>query len=108
MSEQKKHSQNKRPVKSHRDGVLETAIWRHETENGPVFNTERTRSYQDKEGKWRKTHSIPERDLLKAAKLDERAYESIQLMRQKEREKYIQRQKQEAQPTPGHEHSRTP
>jgi len=87
--------QKNRPVESHRDGAVEVAIWRRDTEKGPVFNTERTRSYQDQEGNWRKTHSIPERDLLKAARLDQRAYESIQQMRDQERTAYVGRQSEQ-------------
>ncbi|MEL6171285.1 MAG: hypothetical protein AAFQ04_01705 [Pseudomonadota bacterium] len=88
--------QKNRPVASHRDGAVEIAIWMRETDKGPVFHTERTRSYQDQDGNWRKTHSIPERDLLKAARLDQKAYESIQQLREQERAKYIQQQKQAA------------
>ena len=80
------------PVAKHRDGAVETAVWRRDTDKGPVFNTERTRSYQDKEGNWQKTHAIPERDLLKAARLDQKAYESIQQLRDQERANYVGQQ----------------
>ncbi len=91
MSEQQKQDAN-RPVAKHRDGAVEVAIWRRETDNGPVFNTERSRSYRDQEGNWQSTSVIPERDLLKAARLDQRAYESIQQMRDQERAKYVGQQ----------------
>ncbi len=81
-----------RPAIKHRDGPIEVAVWRRETDTGPVFNTERTRSYQDQAGNWQKTHSIPERDLLRAAHLDQKAYESIQSMREQDRAAYIGRQ----------------
>ena len=100
MSEQQQNNSENRPIKSHRDGAVEVAVWRRETDKGPVFNTERTRSYQVKEGNWQKTQSIPERDLLKPATLDERAYESIQQMRQQARDHYIQQQKQAVQQAP--------
>jgi len=77
------------PVAKHRDGAIETAVWRRDTDKGPVFNTERSRSYQDKDGNWQKTHTIPERDLLKAARLDQKAYESIQQLRGQERANYV-------------------
>lgn len=85
-------SRNKRPVQSLRDGTLEVAIWRRETEKGPVFNTERKRSYRNKDGEWQKSSVIPERDLLKAAHLDQKAYESIQQLRDKERSQYVEKQ----------------
>lgn len=77
---------DRQPKVRHRDGLVEVAIWERETNNGPVYNTERTRSYRDEDGKWKKTHSIPERDLLKAARLDQKAYESIAQLRQKSQE----------------------
>lgn len=78
--------EDRRPKVRHRDGLMEVAVWERETEKGPVYNTERTRSYRDEDGKWQKTHSIPERDLLKAARLDQKAYESIARLRQKSHE----------------------
>jgi len=48
MSEQPK--EQNRPIDKHRDGAIEVAIWRRETEKGFVFNTERTRSYLDQDG----------------------------------------------------------
>ena len=103
MSDQSQ--ENNRPVDSHRDGAVEVAIWRRETEKDPVFNTERTRSYKDQEGNWQKTHNIPERDLLKAARLDQRAYESIQQMRDQDRVKYVEQQ-QTARNAPARDPSR--
>lgn len=100
-------TQPNRPVASHRDGAIEVAVWKQDNgERGASYNTERTRSFKDKDGNWQKTHVIPERDLLKAARLDEKAYESIQQIRQNEREKYIQQQKQAAQHIPTQEQSR--
>lgn len=100
MTDQTQDNNANHPVQSHRDGGVEIAIWRRDTDKGPVFNTERTRSYQDKDGNWQKTHSIPERDLLKAARLDQQAYASIQEMREQERQKYIEQQKQASQELP--------
>lgn len=77
---------NPRPIEKHRDGAIEVAIWRRETEKGFVFNTERSRSYLDKDGNWQKTNVIPERDLLKAARLDQKAYETIQNLRERGRD----------------------
>ena len=78
--------EDKRPKLRHRDGLVEVAVWERETEKGPAYNTERSRSYRDDDGKWKKTHSIPERDLLKAARLDQKAYESIGRLRQQAQE----------------------
>lgn len=64
---------DRRPKLRHHDGLVEVAVCERETDKGLVYNTERTRSYRDEDGKWKKTHSIPERDLLKAARLDQKA-----------------------------------
>lgn len=84
----------KRPVEKHRDGALEVAIWKQDSDKRSFYTTERTRAYQDKNGDWKKSHSIPERDLLRAARLDEKAYESIQKIRDQDRAQYVGRQKQ--------------
>ena len=77
---------DRQPKLRHRDGLVEVAVWERDTEKGTVYNTERTRSYRDADGNWKKTHSIPERDLLKAARLDQKAYESIARLKQQAQE----------------------
>ncbi|MEM9211735.1 MAG: hypothetical protein AAGA63_09620 [Pseudomonadota bacterium] len=86
-----------KPYKKHRDGALEIAIWKRDTEKGPVYNTDLKRSYKDEHDDWRTTRAIPERDLLKAARLQERAYTSIQMDREYDRVIYIEQQKQRQQ-----------
>lgn len=76
-----------RPIKTVRDGALEVSIWKRETDNGAQFNTERSRSYLDKDGNWKRTSAIPERDLLRAARLDGVAYSKIQKLREQDRTK---------------------
>lgn len=77
---------NKHPKLRHRDRLVEVAVWERETDKVPVYNTERTRSYRGDDGKWQNTYSIPERDLLKAARLSQKAYESIAHLRQQAHE----------------------
>jgi len=83
--------EKQRPAVKHRDGLIEVAVWERQTDKGTVYNTERTRSYQDQDGKWRKSHSIPERDILKAARLDHKAYESIRRLRERAHEDRTER-----------------
>ncbi|MEM6712825.1 MAG: hypothetical protein AAF590_11170 [Pseudomonadota bacterium] len=82
-----------RPYDRHRDGALEIAIWRAVTDKGVAYNTEMKRSYKDDQGEWQSTHAIPERDLLKAARLQEQAYTSIQMAREYDR---VQKQERQA------------
>ncbi|WP_282091460.1 hypothetical protein [Epibacterium ulvae] len=84
MTQDKEES--RQPKLRHRDGLVEVAVWERDTEKGTVYNTERTRSFHDSDGNWKKTHSIPERDLLKAARLDQKAYESIAKLKQQAQE----------------------
>ncbi|ALG91164.1 MULTISPECIES: hypothetical protein [Actibacterium] len=91
-----KENSNK-PVQTHRYGPIEVAIWQKDTDDGPVFNTERTRSYRDKDGSWQKSHSIPEKYLLTAARLDQKAFEAIQQIRDQEREKRLGRLREDDQ-----------
>jgi len=103
MSEQS--NEKTRPIDKHRDGAIEVAIWRRKTEKGFVFNTERSRSYLDQDGNWQKTSVIPERDLLKAARLDEKAYETIQMLREREREE-VQSRSPDRKRQRSHNHDR--
>lgn len=78
------------PYDKHRDGALEIAIWKRETDKGTTYNTDLKRSYKDERGEWQTTHAIPERDLLKAARLQEQAYTSIQMAREYDRVRYLE------------------
>ncbi|MEM6381318.1 MAG: hypothetical protein AAF739_01480 [Pseudomonadota bacterium] len=82
-----------KPYEKHRDGGLEIAVWKRSTDKGTVYNTEMKRSYKDDQGEWQSTHAIPERDLLKAARLQEQAYTSIQMSREYDRVQYMEQQK---------------
>lgn len=84
-----------KPYDKHRDGALEIAIWRTETDKGPAYNTDMKRSYKDEKGEWQTTRAIPERDLLKAARLQEQAYTSIQMDREYDRVQARERYKQQ-------------
>ena len=84
-----------KPYDKHRDGALEIVIWKRETDNGTFYNTELKRSYKDERGEWRTTHTIPERDLLKAARLQEQAYTSTQMAREYDRTQYMEQRQKE-------------
>lgn len=100
------HQKHEAPFAKHRDGALECAIWRRETDSGVVYNTELSRSYKNDQGGWQKTHSISDRDLLRAARLQEQAYSTIQQNREQDRAAYIAQQRQSAQPELSPEQSR--
>jgi hypothetical protein len=56
------------PVFTTRHRALKAAVWRNETENGPMFNTTVTRSYKDGET-WKETGSFGYDDVLIVAEL---------------------------------------
>lgn len=97
---------NPKPVDTHRDGRLAVAIWANEGEHGRMYNTTLTYSYQDKEEKWRDTHSIPDHQLLKASRLNEMAYATVQRLKERDRAQYVEREQRETQSRPGPDHAR--
>lgn len=96
----------RQPVDKLQDGRLSVAIWANDGEHGPIYNATLAYSYKDKDGNWRSTESIPGNELLKAAHLSERAYASIQLLRDQDRAKYVQEQQEQAEQ--GQSQSRSP
>jgi len=68
-------SQPKQPVDTIRDGNLKASIWRNEGDKGPFYATEFARTYKDKDGNLRDTHSFIDSDQLKIAELARKSYE---------------------------------
>ena len=63
-----------------KDGVLSVAIWTNKTAEGKLWKSFTIqRSYQDKDQKWQNTTSLRAGDLLKMAKLLEKAYEKSKI-----------------------------
>lgn len=56
------------PVFTTRHRALKAAVWRNETENGPMYNTTLTRSYKDGET-WKESSSLGYDDVLIMAEL---------------------------------------
>src|SRR5215467_3845364 len=69
-----------------RFGRVEAAEWTREIEEGRIaYSVTLQRSYQDRDGKWQRTSSLDEGDLLPAAKALDDAYSWIQKTRQQHR-----------------------
>jgi hypothetical protein len=59
-----------------RDGALTIAIWKNKSKEGYDYNTYTSqRSYKDEKGLWQTTDSYRKSDLLKLARLYEKAYD---------------------------------
>ncbi|MCA9078225.1 MAG: hypothetical protein KDA93_24560 [Planctomycetaceae bacterium] len=57
-----------KPVNTIRRGNIETAIWKNDTEHGPVFNTTFTRCYKDGD-ELKIASNFGRNDLLRVARL---------------------------------------
>src|SRR5262245_22622153 len=70
-----------------RFGRVEAAVWPRDLEEGRIaYSVTLQRSYQDRDGKWQRTSSLDEGDLLPAAKALDDAYSWIQKTRQQHRQ----------------------
>ena len=96
MNDQSQEQQKQKPVASHRAGTTEVAVWKRKNEHGTFFDVTHTRSYKNQNGEWKQSKSIPEDHLLKTAQLFEKAYGTIQDIREHDRKKYIAEQKEQA------------
>jgi len=75
----------KRPEATLRDGSIKASIWRNEAESGAFRSTTFARSYEDKDGNPRDTHSFAGTDLLKVAELARQAYAKSRSLDREER-----------------------
>lgn len=66
------------PLTTVRDGAIKATIWANPTDEGRTrYSVEISRSYTDKEGAWRDTHSYGRNELLRVARLAGKAYDAI-------------------------------
>ena len=76
----------KQPVDTIRDGSLKATIWQNETETGPFYATNFSRTFKDKDGNYRDSHSFVGSDLLKLSELARTAYTRTNEFRREDRE----------------------
>ena len=70
---------NNRPVSEVRDGSIKFALFRNESKEqgeGVWYSGKLTRSYRDANGEWHDTDYLSGTELLRAARLLERAYDA--------------------------------
>jgi hypothetical protein len=67
-----------KPLSTVRDGSIKATIWANTTDKGGVrFSVELSRSYTDAQGKWHDTGYFGRNELLRVARLAEKAYDAI-------------------------------
>jgi hypothetical protein len=64
-----------RPVETLRDGSIKASIWKNEGEKGTFFAVTFARTYEDKDGKLQDTNSFSGVELLRLARLADKAYD---------------------------------
>jgi len=64
-----------KPVETLRDGAIKAAIWKNDSENGVFFNVTFARTYRDGDGDPNDTDSFSGTQLLRLARLADKAYE---------------------------------
>jgi hypothetical protein len=80
--ERERAPQRNPPSYKARFGRVEAAVWAHTSDEGRIgYSVTLERSYKDREGKWQRTSSLDEGDLLPAAKALDDAYTWIQKTR---------------------------
>ncbi len=67
-------SDKNKPEDILRDGSLKASIWRNEGDKGPYFTTTLAKTYEDRDGNLRDTHSFNGADLLRISELSRQAY----------------------------------
>lgn len=65
------------PIETLRDGSLKASIWGNRNENGVRYSVDLTRSYTDEQGIWHDSRSLSNGELLRGARLLERAYDRV-------------------------------
>lgn len=65
------------PIQTLRDGSLKASIWGNRNENGVRYSVDLTRSYTDEAGVWHDSRSLSNGELLRGARLLERAYDRV-------------------------------
>lgn len=65
------------PIETLRDGSLKASIWGNRNDSGVRYSVDLTRSYTDEAGVWRDSRSLSNGELLRGARLLERAYDRV-------------------------------
>jgi hypothetical protein len=74
----------RKPAEKFRDGAIEVAVWRNESEKGPWFSVTSTRSYKQGE-EWKQSDNYGKDDILPLCKLLDQAHSWILNQQQQQR-----------------------
>ena len=94
MTDRKPDNEAKRPEATLRDGSVKASIWRNDADDGAFRSTTFARTYEDKEGTLRDTHSFSGTDLLKVSELSRQAYNKSRALDREERKASFKEKRQ--------------
>lgn len=101
-----KDTNQKRPEATLRDGSVKASIWRNEGESGAFRATTFARTYEDRDGNPRDTHSFAGTDLLKVSELARQAYNKSRTLDREERRAAFKENRQDGERGPRQDRDR--
>lgn len=69
-----------KPADTIRDGAIKATIWKNTSDNGDFYSVDLSRGYKQGDD-WKETTSLTGTDVLRGARLLERAYDRISQLR---------------------------
>jgi hypothetical protein len=75
-----------RPVETLRDGEIKAAIWKNESENGPFHSVTFARTFKSDKDEYQDSDSFSGSQLLRLARLAEKAYDRTRKLTKAARE----------------------
>jgi hypothetical protein len=73
MPDKSKTEKARKPAEKFRDGAIEVAVWRNESDKGPWFSVTTSRSYKQGE-EWKQSDNFGKDDILPLCKLLDQAH----------------------------------
>ena len=70
-------NENNKPYQTIRDGALKATIWRNDSEKGPFYSVNFSRTYTDAAGDYKESDSFSGSELLQLGHLSTKAYDVI-------------------------------
>lgn len=75
------NSTNNQPAAKLRDGSISATLWEKQSEHGVFYNTTIVRTYKDAEDNYQDSNSFSGAELLRVARLAEKAYDLEQSLK---------------------------
>ncbi len=84
MSDKSTTDKARKPAEKFRDGAIEVAVWRNDSDKGPWFSVTSSRSYEQGED-WKQSDNFGKDDILPLCKLLDQAHSWILNQQQQQR-----------------------